>query len=139
VTRAARARRLAIRAVGLAAGGAVLGCIEERERLDVPVVTLTLADTVVTAGDSVRGVVTARDASGVIYLAVSARVADSVARFGPLNLAPTDSIARRFTLRVPGAAAGGALVIVTATAIDEQDFTVEVRDTAVVRRATASR
>jgi hypothetical protein len=110
------------------------GCIAERDRLDVPLVTLVLADSVVAAGDSVRGVVSARDASGVIYLAVSARTADSVSRFGPINLAPTDSIQRAFRLRVPASAAAGALVVVTATAIDEQDFTVEARDTAVVRR-----
>jgi hypothetical protein len=112
---------------------ALAGCVAERDRLDVPVVTLALGDSIVAPGDSVRGTVTARDASGLVYLTVSARAADSVYRFGPLNFAPLDSIQRTFRLRVPADAGAGALVIVTATAIDDQQFTVEVTDTVAVR------
>ena len=112
---------------------ALVGCISERDRLDVPVLTLALGDSVVAPGDSVRGTVTARDASGLVYLTVSARAADSVYRFGPLNFAPLDSIQRTFRLRVPADAGPGALVIVTATAVDDQQFTVEVTDTVAIR------
>ena len=109
------------------------GCLSERVRLDAPLVELVVADSVVAPGDSVRGTVTARDASGLVYLTVIARAADSVYRFGPLNFAPLDSIQRTFALRVPLTAAAGALVIVTAAAIDDQEFTIEVSDTVVVR------
>ena len=109
------------------------GCLSERVRLDAPLVELVVADSVVAPGDSVRGSIEATDASGIVYLAVIARAADSVSRLGPLNFVRVDSVRRDFRLRVPRGAAAGSTVEVIATVIDNQNFTVELRDTLVVR------
>jgi hypothetical protein len=109
------------------------GCLSERVRLDAPLVELVVTDSVVAPGDSVRGYIEATDASGIIYFAVVARAADSVSRLGPFNLVRADSVRRDFRLRVPRSAAAGSRVEVIATVIDNQNFTVELRDTLVVR------
>jgi hypothetical protein len=121
----------------LLAGGAV-GCLRERDRLDVPRVTLVLADSIVAPGDSVRGYAYALDATGIIFLQVTATTNDS--SFSKrLNRVSADSVRIDFALRVPGNAEGDVPVSVRALARDAQDFEVSVTDTVFVRIGGAIR
>jgi len=111
---------------------ATVGCLRERDRLDLPRVTLVLDDSTVAPGDSVRGYAYAVDRTGIIFLQVTATAGDSSSS-KRLNRVSADSVKIDFALRVPGDAAGDAPVSVRAFARDNQDFEVTVTDTVFVR------
>jgi hypothetical protein len=123
-----RARVLALLA-GLCAAA---GCFSERERLDAPRVTLALDDTLVFPGGDVSGIMTAADASGIIFIAVRAETKDSAFR-QRIDRIGEDSIEFAFRVHVSRAAEPGDTVLVEATAIDDQFFEITVIDTAYVR------
>jgi len=108
------------------------GCLRERDRLDVPRVTLVLEDSVVTAGDTIRGRAWAVDGTGLIYFQVTAETADSAAG-ERRNRIGADSVMIEFALPVSSRAQLDERVIVTAIARDDQDFEIRVTDTAFVR------
>jgi len=120
----------AVCAVILAA--AAIGCLRERDRLDVPQLTLVLEDSVVAPGDSVRGYAYATDATGIVFLQVTASTTDS-ASSKRLNRVSADSVKIEFALRVPANAPRDEVVSVRALARDTQDFEVMVTDTVYVR------
>ena len=109
-----------------------VGCLRERDRLDVPRITLVLDDAFVAPGDSVRGYAYALDDTGIIYLQVTATTGDSSSS-KRLNRISADSAKIEFALRVPGDAVGDEPVSVRAFARDNQDFEVSVTDTVYVR------
>ena len=111
---------------------AVAGCLRERDRLDVPRLTLVLNDEFVAPGDSVRGYVYALDQTGIIFLQVSAETGDSLYS-RRLNRISADSAHIDFALRVPADAPADAVISVHAIARDSQDFEVTFTDTAFVR------
>jgi hypothetical protein len=119
-----------ILAVVLLVGAA--GCLRERDRLDVPRVTLVLDDSIVSPGDSVRGYAYALDGTGIIFLQVTATTGDSLSS-KRLNRVSADSVKIDFALRVPADAAGDTPVSVRAFARDNQDFEVSATDTVFVR------
>ena len=118
--------------VAVILAGAVTGCLRERDRLDVPRITLVLEDSVVTPGDSVRGYAYAVDATGIVFLQVTAATTDS-ASSKRLNRVSADSVRIDFALRVPANAPRDEAVSVRALARDTQDFEVSVTDTVFVR------
>lgn len=106
-------------------------CFAERERLDTPVVDLVLAAHQVVAGDSIRGTVQARDASGIVDWMVSARSAfDTVRVFG--EAAEVGEIAAEFDLPVVDTIPPGTRVIVEAIVEDDQNFAITRTDTVTV-------
>jgi hypothetical protein len=118
--------------VPLALAAALTGCLRERDRLDVPRVVLVLDDSIVAAGDSVRGYAYAVDGTGIVFLQVTASTPDSSSS-KRLNRVSRDSVKIDFALRVPGNAPGDTPVSVRALARDTQDFEVSVTDTVFVR------
>ena len=106
-------------------------CFAERERLDTPVVDLVLASRQVVAGDSIRGSLRARDASGIVDWMVSARSAfDTVRVFG--EEAEVGEIATEFDLAVIDTIPPGTRVIVEAVVEDDQNFAITRADTVTV-------
>lgn len=108
------------------------GCLRERDRLDVPRVTLVLEDSIVTAGDTIHGRAWAVDGTGLIYFQVTAETADSAAA-ERRNRIGADSVMIEFALPVSSRAQLDERVIVTAIARDDQDFEIRAADTAFVR------
>jgi hypothetical protein len=117
---------------GVLLAAAVAGCLRERDRLDIPRITLVLAQELVAPGDSVRGYVYAVDATGIIFLQVTAETGDSISS-RRLNRISADSAHLDFALRVPADAPADAVVRVHAIARDTQDFEVTFTDTVFVR------
>ena len=117
-------------AAGLLAA-VITGCLRERDRLDVPRLALVITSSAVTANDSIRGYVYAVDATGIVFLQVTAQTGDSVAS-RRLNRISADSVQIDFALRVPADAQPGAVVSVFAIARDTQDFEVTHTDTLFV-------
>lgn len=117
---------------------AASGCLRERDRLDVPRITLVLSDSIVAPGDSVRGYAYAVDGTGIIFLQVTATTRDSSST-KRLNRISADSAKIDFALRVPADAVGDEPVSVEAFARDNQDFEVSVTDTVFVRIRGAGR
>ena len=111
---------------------ALMGCLRERDRLDVPRVTLVLDDSVVAAGDTVHGRAWAVDGTGIIFFQVTVEAADSIAR-DRRNRISADSVTIEFSLPVSRAALPDEAVVVTAVARDDQEFEVSVKDTVYVR------
>lgn len=109
-----------------------VACLSERERLTAPIVTLELDSDSVAAGDSIAGTVTATDRSGIVLLVIAARSTDStfVLRRDRVR---EESIVLEFKLRVARTAPAFSVVEVVASAVDNQNFEVVVRDTAWVR------
>lgn len=106
-------------------------CFAERERLDTPVVDLVLVAREVAAGDSIRGTLHARDASGIVDWVISARSAfDTVRLFG--DAAEVGEIAAEFTLPVLDTIPAGTRVIVEAVVEDDQNFAIARADTVTV-------
>ena len=106
-------------------------CFAERERLDTPVVDLVLAAHQVVAGDSIRGTLQARDASGIVDWMVSARSAfDTVRVFG--EAAEVGEIVAEFDLPVVDTIPPGTRVIVEAVVEDDQNFAIARADTVTV-------
>lgn len=106
-------------------------CFAERERLDTPVVDLVLATRQVVAGDSIRGTLQARDASGIVEWMVSARSAfDTVRVFG--DAAEVGEVTAEFELPVVDTIPPGTRVIVEAVVEDDQHFAIARADTVTV-------
>jgi hypothetical protein len=112
--------------------GVASGCLRERDRLDVPTLVLVLEDSIVTPGDSVRGYAYALDATGIVFLQVTATTTDSISS-QRLNRVSADSVKIDFALRVPANAPADVPVSIRAMARDTQDFEVAVDDTVFVR------
>lgn len=122
--------------VGLARTGlcclALAGCLRERDRLDVPRVTLEITTTAVAPGDTVRGRAWAVDGTGIIFFQVSVETADSVA-VDRRNRIGADSVMIEFALPISSKAVFDEPVIVIAVARDDQEFEITVEDTVYVR------
>jgi hypothetical protein len=116
----------------------VAGCLRERDRLDVPRVVLVLEDSTIAPGDSVRGFAYALDATGIVFLQVTATTTDSISS-KRLNRVSADSVKIDFALRVPANAPADVPVRVQALARDTQDFEVSIEDTVFVRIRAGSR
>ena len=104
------------------------GCLRERDRLDVPRVTLELATSSIAAGDTVRGRAWAVDETGIIFFQVTVETPDSAAA-ERRNRISADSVMIEFALPVSSRALAGERVIVTAVARDDQEFEIRVGDT----------
>ena len=111
---------------------ALAGCLRERDRLDVPRVMLILDDSVVAAGDTVRGQAWAVDETGIIFFQVSAETRDSVA-VDRRNRISADSVTIDFALPVSSRALPDEAVVIIAVARDDQEFEVSATDTVYVR------
>ena len=121
------------RCLGLTATLAVSlgGCFDERERLDTPVVELILDTREVAAGDSIRGTLQARDASGIVDWMIMARSAfDTVRVYG--DAPELGEIAAEFDLPVNDTTPPGTRVVVEAIVEDDQNFAVARADTVTV-------
>jgi hypothetical protein len=106
-------------------------CFAERERLDTPVVDLILAAPQVLAGDTIRGTLHARDASGIVDWVIVARSAfDTVRVFG--DAAEVGEITTEFRLPVIDTIPAGTRVAVEAIVQDDQDFAITRSDTVTV-------
>ena len=127
---------------GIAFGGvvclALAGCLRERDRLDVPRVTLEVTSTDVAAGDTVRGRAWAVDGTGIIFFQVSVETIDSTA-IDRRNRISADSIMIEFALPISSRALANERVIVTAIARDDQEFEITVEDTVYVRASALRR
>lgn len=133
--------RLALAAtlLGSAAGFATLGCYRERERFDVPSLTVTPSDSVVAPGDTLRGTVHATDGSGlslVRVIAISLLDAtgtrlDSIGQ--RFNVDDRRSFESSFAFPMTKTVPIGSVVRLEALAIDNQNFTVQIVDTVFVR------
>jgi hypothetical protein len=110
-------------------------CYQERERLDVPEITMTTDVDSVSPGDTLRGTLNARDESGLILVRL-------LVTYRPDSLTPNvDTLRLRYdlpelrdvevTFAVPIAATSpiGGRVALVAAAFDDQDFQVETTDT----------
>lgn len=107
------------------------GCFDERERLDTPVVELLLDAREVAAGDSIRGTLHARDASGIVDWVIMARSAfDTVRVFG--DAPELGEIAAEFDLPVNDTIPPGSRVVVEAIVEDDQNFAITRADTVTV-------
>jgi hypothetical protein len=106
-------------------------CFAERERLDTPVVELVLATHTVAAGDSIRGILEARDASGIVEWVISARSAfDTVRSFG--DAAELAHISAAFGLPMVDSIPPGTRVVVEAVVEDDQNFAIARADTVTI-------
>jgi len=110
-------------------------CIQDRERLEPPRVTLELADQTVLPGGDVFGTISAADASGIIYVAAQIRIAgDTLSpRRTFANPPELDTIQYSFRLTVRSGFPAGTPIYVTATVIDDQNFEVVKEDTISIR------
>jgi uncharacterized lipoprotein YbaY len=125
-----RVRSLVLAALLAASLG---GCFDERERLDTPVVELLLDTREVAAGDSIRGTLHARDASGIVDWVIMARSAfDTVRVFG--DAPELGEIAAEFDLPVNDTIPPGSRVVVEAIVEDDQNFAIARADTVTVVR-----
>lgn len=118
-----------------ALAGAALGCYRERERLDVPELSIVLDVDSISPGDTIRGTLEATDQSGLILVRLFA-----VYRSDTLS-ADVDTLRRRFDLfeqtavslpfdvPIAGSVPVGSRVALVAAAFDDQDFLVEATDT----------
>ena len=114
-----------------ALAAALGGCFDERERLDTPVVELVLDTREVPAGDSIRGMLHARDASGIVDWMVVARSAyDTVRAFG--DAPELGWIAAEFDLLVNDTIPPGTRVVVEAIVEDDQNFAIARADTVTI-------
>jgi hypothetical protein len=106
-------------------------CFAERERLDTPVVVLLLTARQVAAGDTIRGTLQARDASGIVDWIITARSAfDTVRVFGDAPELP--EISAEFRLPVLDSIPSGTRVVVEAVVEDDQNFAITRSDTVTV-------
>ena len=108
------------------------GCLRERDRLDVPRVTLVVDDSIVAAGDTVRGRAWALDGTGIIFFQVTVETTDSVA-IDRRNRISADSVMIEFALPVSSRAPLDERVVITALARDDQEFEISATDTVFVR------
>lgn len=117
--------------VGPALVASLGACFAERERLDTPVVELLLSAHEVTAGDSIRGTLQARDASGIVDWVITARSAfDTVRVFG--DAPELGHITADFGLPLIDTIPPGTRVVVEAIVEDDQNFAISRADTVTV-------
>lgn len=122
-----RATRLGEVALAMSLGA----CFAERERLDTPVVDLILAARQVPAGDTIRGTLHARDASGIVDWVIVARSTfDTVRVFG--DAPEVGEITTEFRLPLIDTIPAGTRVAVEAIVQDDQDFAITRSDTVTV-------
>ncbi|MFN2400487.1 MAG: hypothetical protein ABR543_17900 [Gemmatimonadaceae bacterium] len=107
-------------------------CLSERDRLDVPVVSVAAIDTVIDGERWIRALVTAEDASGIVLVRVLAKSAFDtlVDRF---NVPDVRNLSEVSLLPVTDSIRTGTLIEVEAQVLDNQDFTVSASDTVVIR------
>ncbi|HZO17402.1 MAG TPA: hypothetical protein VFB46_00345 [Gemmatimonadaceae bacterium] len=106
-------------------------CFAERERLDTPVVQILLTAREVAAGDTIRGTLEARDASGIMDWVIMARSAfDTVRVYG--DAPELSEISADFRLPLVDTIPAGTRVVVEAVVQDDQDFAVAHADTVTV-------
>ena len=106
-------------------------CFAERERLDTPVVELMLSAREVAAGDSIRGTLRARDASGIVEWVITARSAvDTLRTIG--DAPEVGEIAADFGLPVNDTIPPGTRVVVEAIVEDDQHFAISAADTVTI-------
>ena len=114
-----------------AAIAALGACFAERERLDTPVVTLLLGARQVAAGDTIRGTLRARDASGILDWVITARSAyDTVRAFG--DAPELSEISADFRLPVVDTIPTGTRIVVEAVVEDDQNFAIAQSDTVII-------
>jgi hypothetical protein len=133
MARRLRLPRLSRAAVTLAAFGALMaaaaGCIDERDRLDVPDLTLVLDDTAVAPSGEITGRVVATDASGLVRYRVMP-LSDYLKNVRvSRNLNDVRQIDTTFRLAVADTIPVGTEVPVEATVFDNQGFVVGRTDT----------
>ena len=125
------ARIAETRCAAIAVAVSLGACFDERERLDTPVVELELTTAQVAAGDTIRGVLHARDASGILEWVITARSSfDTVRVFG--NAPEVSEIAEEFRLPLVDSIPSGTRVIVEAVVEDDQNFAIADTDTVTV-------
>jgi hypothetical protein len=121
--------------VALPLAAAVLGCYRDRERLDVPVLLLLPEVDSISPGDTIRGVMEASDASGLLLvrlLAVYRRDAQTPfvdtlrVRY---DIPELTEVALPFVVPIPPEVPVGSRVALVAAAFDDQEFLVEATDT----------
>jgi hypothetical protein len=108
-------------------------CLDSRERLVPPEVTLSLVEQTVAAGGEIYGTITASDASGIIYVAVQVRSATDTLDRSVAQPAEPATVQYTFSLSVRSGIPTGTPLYVTAIVIDAQNFKVEKEDTITVR------
>lgn len=125
------ARVIDARRATITAALSLAACFDERERLDTPVVDIQLDAHQVAAGDTIRGVLHARDASGILQWVISARSPfDTVRVFG--DAPELGEIAEEFRLPLVDSIPSGTRVIVEAVVEDDQNFAIAGTDTVTV-------
>jgi hypothetical protein len=117
----------------VAVGGA---CVGERQRLDVPSITLEVFDSTVAPGDTIAGSVTAEDASGLSAVIVYACTRDSIFRRSDDALRSPRAVTLPFSLHISRASAEGDSVLIVALASDYQGFDAGTTSIAFVRGST---
>lgn len=129
-------RRLALLAcLTLPLAAALIGCYRERERLDVPVLTIIPDVDSISPGDTLRGIMEASDASGLLLVRLLAVYrADSLTPFVDTlrlryDLPELTEVELPFSVPIPGATPVGSRVALLAVAFDDQEFQVESTDT----------
>jgi hypothetical protein len=114
-----------------AIAASLCACFAERERLDTPIVTLLLTTRQVVAGDTVRGTLQARDASGIVDWVITARSAfDTVRVFG--DAPELGEISAEFRLPMVDSIPPGTRVVVEAIVEDDQHFAITRSDTVTI-------
>lgn len=123
------------RVVLLLALVAGVSCIQDRERLEPPRVTLALADQTVLPGGDVFGTISAADASGIVYVSAQIKIAgDTLSpRRTYANPPGSDTIQYQFHLTVRTGFPPGTPIYVTASVMDDQNFLVTREDTIAIR------
>lgn len=119
------------RSIAAVAAMTLGACFAERERLDTPVVQLLLTERAVSAGDTIRGTLQARDASGIMDWVIMARSAyDTVRVYG--NAPELPEISADFRLPLVDTIPVGTRVVIEAVVEDDQDFAIARSDTVTV-------
>jgi hypothetical protein len=130
-----RQRLVLLACLAVPAVAAVLGCYRDRERLDVPVLQIFVDADSVSPGDTIRGIMQATDASGLLLvrlLAVYRRDAQTPfvdtlrLRY---DLPELTEVTLPFAVPIPAVAPIGSRVALVAAAFDDQEFVVEATDT----------
>jgi hypothetical protein len=129
-------RRLLVLALVAVTGGAgALGCYRDRERLDVPVLTLVPDIDSISPGDTLRGVMHVTDGSGLLLVRLLATYRrDAVSPFVDTlrlryDLPELNDVDLLFAVPIPPEVPVGSRVALVAAAFDDQDFQVEETDT----------
>ncbi len=114
---------------------AVAGCLDSRDRLEPPRIYLRLDPTTVAPGGQLSGVVSAADASGVVYIRAQLAIEGDTAR--PLSTFAgdfeQDTVDYAFRFTIPSRVPRGTRLFITGTVRDDQNFEVTTKDTTVVR------